>query len=818
METYKLRDLSFAYPGEEKPALKNISLSVSEGEFITLCGMSGSGKSTLLRHLKTALTPSGKRSGEIFFCGSPLSEASEREQAEKIGFVMQSPDHQSVTDKVWHELAFGLESLGAGNDIIRRKTAETASFFGIEDWYEEKISSLSGGQRQILNLACAVITSPDVLILDEPTAQLDPVSSERFITLLQKLNKELGLTIIMSEHDLDCAFSCSSRILLMEKGSIISDASPEKTAGYIYHNISNMKDALPEPAFLTNLLSSSPRSVSFTCARAELSSYISENPPLTPEVKKPAHDKKEIPALEMDSVYFRYERSGRDILSGLSVKAYRGEILSVLGANGTGKTTFLTLAGGISRQYRGRILYDGKKKCGIRMAYLPQDPGTMFVCESVMAELEEAAGDVTEKQLEKVIRQCRLRSLLHRHPYDLSGGEQQRAALAKLLLLSPGLLILDEPVKGMDIRSKNEIGRILRAIAAEGKCIILVSHDMDFCANYSDRCAMLFSGELIGTDEPHGFFCGNDFYTTQARRLTSGLIDNCVTRRDILYSLRRSDENSSSDSPENDTDPDGEDDGHAPALSEIRSRKKSAPLSIQCIRRSKRQLIIMLLTMLMAVPLTVFAGIYFFGDTKYLFISLLIMLECMFPFFMMFEKRHIRAREAVLIAVMSALIIISRGVFYMLPEFKPLTALVIISGVSLGAEAGFMIGAFSMLGSNIIFGQGPWTPWQMFAMGLIGLLAGLIPGSRSFPKKRILFSLFGFLAALIIYGGIMDPAAAIMSHIELNAETLISYYIAGLPLDLIHAVSTAIFIFIGSYPIIRKLERIKRKYGIVDVT
>ena len=824
MEKFRISDLNFYYPGSDLKSLDSISVSINEGEFITLCGLSGSGKSTLLRHLKTALTPFGKRTGEILFNNKPIEKTNERLQAEQIGFVMQSPDHQSVTDKVWHELVFGLENLGKEKSVIKRRAAETASFFGITEWYNKKISELSGGQKQILNIACAMITSPEVLILDEPTAQLDPMSAEKLMNLLKKINKELGTTIIISEHDLCYAFSCSDRIIVMEDGKIISDKDSERTSLYFYKNYYPFREAIPETAYIQHILGSNNRiSFKLSDGRKILHNWFEnkETDVKIPDLHKCSENKK--PLLEIKDGYFRYERGGKDILNGFSVKAYAGEIVSVVGSNGSGKTTFLCASAGIINIYRGIILYNGMKNNHIKAAYLPQNPQTLFISESVKEELysvfseTDYSDEIINAKINAVIKLCGLEKITERHPYDISGGEQQKTALAKILLTSPRLLLLDEPVKGVDIKSKNEIGIILRKLAQRGLCIVMVSHDMTFCAQYSDRCAMMFEGQLIGIDEPHRFFCGNEFYTTETRMLTKGIIDNCVTRKDYLYLLGSEEKTDNEDHDNYDIDVIfKENDNNTSKKYHYKRNTKKEIINIEKIPRSGKQLFIMLLIILLVIPFTIVSGIVFLNDSKYLFISLLILIECFVPFYFIFEKRSIRTREMVLIASMSAMCIVSRLIFYMLPEFKPITAIVIISGAALGAESGFLIGSLSMLCSNIIFGQGPWTPWQMFAMGLIGFLSGIILGGKHFPKNRFVFAACGFVFALIIYGGIMDPAAAVMSHISLTPETLLAYYSAGLPMDIIHAVSTSFFLMIASVPIIKKLERVKLKYGLIE--
>ena len=226
METFTVRDLTFFYPEQERPALDGVTLTVRRGEFLVLCGPSGCGKSTLLRQLKSVLTPHGSRQGEILFEGTPLEQLDQRSQSEKIGFVLQSPENQVVTDKVWHELAFGLESLGYDTPVIRRRVAEMASFFGIQTWFHKNVSDLSGGQKQLLNLASVMAMQPSVLILDEPTSQLDPIAASDFLAVLGRINRELGTTVILTEHRLEDAFPLASRAAVLDGGRLLCTGAP----------------------------------------------------------------------------------------------------------------------------------------------------------------------------------------------------------------------------------------------------------------------------------------------------------------------------------------------------------------------------------------------------------------------------------------------------------------------------------------------------------------------------------------------------------------------------------------------------------------
>ena len=458
---------------------------------------------------------------------------------------------------------------------------------------------------------------------------------------------------------------------------------------------------------------------------------------------------------------------------------------------------------------------------------------------------------------------CGLGGLLKQHPYDLSGGEQQRAALAKVLLTKPEILLLDEPTKGLDSAYKRQLAEILRELARNGTAIVFVSHDIEFCAEYADRCAMLFNGEIVSQGSPKEFFNDNGIYTTPINRMSREIIDNAVTVNDILYALGK-------EFPETPKFPE------IKKLDEIQVKEKKSPKKslfrkifsaisfltavffmlvtadiikieldkiiaygimfvtailfmiisggksekIHIIRKDNniKKLFVSIIMIFLAVPATIFCGVYFLDNTKYLFISLLIMLESIVPFYVMFERRAVQARELVLISTICALCVSGRAVFYMIPEFKPVTALVIISGAVFGSETGFLIGSVTMLVSNIFFGQGAWTPFQMFTMGLIGFLSGIIYQRGILPQNRISLAVFGFAAAFIIYGGIMNPATILLSGTSLNTGTVISAYIFGLPVDTVHAVSTALFLYIGAEPIISKIERIKLKYGLITIS
>ena len=524
LEILDIKDLSFTYPLAVSPALKNISFTVNEGEFIAVCGATGSGKSTLLRMLKPELSPLGERSGSIAFGKRPIDSA----KPSDIGFVMQDPEHQIVTDKVWHELAFGLENMGLPRSATARRTAEMASYFGIEDKFESNISELSGGQKQLINLAAVMVTEPELLILDEPTAQLDPITASELINTVKKLNRDLSLTVIIAEHRLEEVIPICDKLLVIDNGSIIAFGAPDDVLKQLYGH-SDIMCGMPAAARISALLGEKDCAISVTQGRALVRKYGNEKE-LT-ERKNETDCKKSI-ALGFKDVYYRYERTAPDVLKGLSFDVYENEIFCILGGNGSGKTTALSCASGILRPYSGSITVFGKKIKDYKnqslynecLALLPQDISTVFLRNTVREELKDAGADIDTLPFD-------LTPHLDKHPYDLSGGERQLAALAKVLALRPKLLLLDEPTKGLDAASKQRIITLLRKLTESGMTIVTVTHDVEFAAECADRCAMFFRGEIVSAAPPDEFFSENSFYTTAASRITRGHFRRAVTAK-----------------------------------------------------------------------------------------------------------------------------------------------------------------------------------------------------------------------------------------------------------------------------------------------
>lgn len=537
MADFEIKNLSFSYAtNPEKRVLDNINLTIEHGEYITVCGKSGSGKSTLLRHLKTVLAPAGERVGIIKFNGKELSDISTYEQASFIGFVMQNPDDQIVTDKVWHELAFGLENLGCDKSTIRLRVAEMASYFGIQNWFDKDTSDLSGGQKQLLNLASIMAMQPSVLILDEPTSQLDPIAAADFLNTVRKINLELGTTIIITEHRLEDILYASDRVVLMQEGKILACDEPHKIGEYLKSTDNEMFAAMPTPVQVYHGIDSAVTS-SHACPLtvregAEfLTSIIGYTDKLIPSLEKveDIYDEKAAKkdaVISLSDVWFRYERQGRDILKGVDLNVPKGKLFAIVGGNGTGKSTTLKAICNVVKPYRGKVRVNG------HCSMLPQDPASLFVKETVKDELLEMTHD--NERIESVAKTCDIEHLYASHPFDISGGEQQRVALAKVLLCEPEIILLDEPTKGLDNFFKIKFAGILKELTSSGVTIVMVSHDVEFCARYADICSMFFDGNIVTTNAPCKFFSENSFYTTAANRMSRHLFLNAINVEDVI--------------------------------------------------------------------------------------------------------------------------------------------------------------------------------------------------------------------------------------------------------------------------------------------
>lgn len=546
MEILSIKDLTFSYPNKENFALQNVNLSINSGDFVVVCGQSGSGKTTLLRMLKKEIAPHGEKQGAVYYKGEDVEKLDDKISAQKIGFVFQKPDQQIVTDKVWHELAFGLESLGYDSDYIRLRVGEMANYFGITSLFRKKTTELSGGQKQLMNLASVMAMSPDVIILDEPTSQLDPITANDFITTLKKINDELGLTVIIIEHRLQEVFPIADKVAVMEDGKVICYDTPRN----VCEKLSNhpMSQGFPSAVRIWQK-SGSKGECPLTVKEGR--NFINLN---FSERKLPLRNT--IPNTEdiitLKDVFFRYEKGGNDILSGTNLSIKKGEHFCILGGNGSGKTTTLKILAGLLKPYRGKVIIDNNKitkkttadfnRLGVAM--LPQNPESVFLKSRVIDDYTELCkikgiekSDYEDK-INSVAEKLGIKDLLENHPYDLSGGEIQKCALGKVLISEPKILLLDEPTKGVDAYSKLSLSKILQEIKSGGVTIITVTHDVEFASIVADRCGLFFDGEVLSSLVPQEFFSKNNFYTTASSRISRDKFANAVTVDDVVSLIK----------------------------------------------------------------------------------------------------------------------------------------------------------------------------------------------------------------------------------------------------------------------------------------
>ena len=460
----EVRGLSFAYPGADAAVLEGLDWSVPQGAFALLVGGTGSGKSTLLSLLKPEIAPTGECAGELRVLGEDVADMDVRASAERVGYVFQDPENQIVCETVWHEMAFGLENLGLARDEMRRRVAETSYFFWLEDWLHRDTDTLSGGRKQLLSLAAVLALRPRVLLLDEPTSQLDPVAEKNFLHALFRVNRELGCTVVVATHQprpmLEYA-TCAYRI---EGGRVREVADLASLGG---------REGL--------LALDSCRPVQGAAPGAAV---IREG-------------------------WFRYDRASGWVLRGLDVAFSAGAVHAIVGGNGCGKSTMLLVLAKTVKLQRGRMA-----RGAASAALLPQNPKALLVAETVRDELMEWASTCgyDEAAAQEQVARLGLAGLEARHPYDLSGGQRQLLALAKLLLIGPELLLLDEPTKGLDLASRRIIARALREHAQAGGTVIMATHDLDFAEQVADDIAMMFDGEIACMEPPSDFFADNVFY------------------------------------------------------------------------------------------------------------------------------------------------------------------------------------------------------------------------------------------------------------------------------------------------------------------
>lgn len=524
----EVRGLSFTYPGAEALVLDGLDWSVPQGAFALLVGGTGSGKSTLLSLLKPEISPMGECAGELFVLGESVADMDVRASAERVGYVFQDPENQIVCETVWHEMAFGLENLGMSRDEMRRRVAETSYFFGLEDWLHRDTDTLSGGRKQLLSLAAVLALRPRVLLLDEPTSQLDPVAEKSFLHALFRVNRELGCTVVVATHQPRPMLEYATYAYRIEGGRVC-EVADIASLGHREELFSDEVSGWGASRRAKNGVFSSasgqlgsldPRTGAPGAEKGLKSDKSGEfEAQILPQDDSGASSRaggcRILPKMHAGSAttlagsWFRYDRASGWVLRGLDAAFSAGAVHAVVGGNGCGKSTMLSVLAKTVKLQRGHM----ERGAG-SAALLPQNPKALLVAETVRDELMEWASTCGYDEAVAWERAASLglSGLDGRHPYDLSGGQRQLLALAKLLLIGPELLLLDEPTKGLDLASRRIIARALRDHAEAGGTVIMATHDLDFAEQVADDIAMMFDGEIACMEPPTDFFADNVFY------------------------------------------------------------------------------------------------------------------------------------------------------------------------------------------------------------------------------------------------------------------------------------------------------------------
>ncbi|MCM3764314.1 ABC transporter ATP-binding protein [Neobacillus niacini] len=539
MALIELTDVTFTYPDSLQPAITNLSLRIEKGQFVVLFGASGSGKSTLLKLLKNEIRPHGTLTGNIVINGSPIQDSSGLSQ--EIGFVFQDPENQIVADDVLHELVFGLENIGLTTNEMRNRVAEMVHFFGADDLLRRKSHELSGGKKQQINLASALLMQPNILLLDEPTSQLDPVSTRELLDMLKRLNEEFGMTIVLAEHRLEEVFTLADTIIMMEKGEVLIAGEPRQVLPQIW----NSKNRAYVPGIPSLFLKMHEKGL-LPLTVKEGRNWIATIKPtfLATETEKQQQQSKNV--IKTKGLSFRYEKSREFVLDELDFALNKGEFYALLGGNGSGKSTLIKALAGLVKSEQGKIWIDDKPIKSYKnndftkyIGYLPQNPKLFFLQDTVERELHatmEQFGLTDWTETEALLEELGIVHLKTNHPYDLSGGEIQKAALACVLLRKPKVLLLDEPTKGLDPISKKNLANILLSVKSNGVSILMSTHDVEFAAQHATKCGMMFQGKITSEDNPERFFNGNFFYTTMIQRIFRGQAMMPLTLEEAAHS------------------------------------------------------------------------------------------------------------------------------------------------------------------------------------------------------------------------------------------------------------------------------------------
>lgn len=534
MEVIKIDNITYWYPECSNPAIHDVSLSVKQGELVLLAGSSGCGKSTLLR-LINKLVPDyygGKIKGNVYLWGKDIKICTRKEIAERVGMVYQHPEKQIVLQDVERELAFGLENLNTDINKMKRNVSEVISFLNLNSIRGRSTINLSGGEKQKLAIGSVIAMDPEIILFDEPISQLDPIAAEEVLNCIFRLNKEMGKTIIIAEQRLDKCFEMADRVIFMEDGEIIAEGS-----GRCIPNSITQRCFLPVIPYMFRNAEWTRIPLNVKEARDEIIDREYKNVSISCSIKAYT-----TPVLQASNISFDYEKKN-SLLKNVSITLNKGEFMTVMGENGAGKSTLFKIISGLIDNYKGQVKINGKnikdmdtKERVKSIGYLSQNPNDYLGRDTVFDEVAYTLRNIGEfdpERVEKMLYRMDLEKLKNKKPRDLSGGEKQRTALACTIIAEPKVLILDEPTRGMDWNSKENLGRYLRELCDSGTSVVLITHDVDFAADYTDSISLMFNGSIIASGECRDIIKDAIYYSPQAAKVFRGLCNIIKTSEAI---------------------------------------------------------------------------------------------------------------------------------------------------------------------------------------------------------------------------------------------------------------------------------------------
>jgi len=553
----KIENFTFYYSGAPKPALAEINLEIRDGEFVLVTGPSGGGKSSLCRGIN-GLIPhfyGGKVAGQIEVQGLDTLKHPPKELATRVGMVFQDPENQLVATDVEREIAFGLENLAFPRDLIARRIEEALDTLGIADLRHRQLYELSGGEKQKIAIASVLALHPQVLMLDEPTSELDPHSAEEVLALIERLNDELGITIILIEHRLDRVIQHADRLIVLDGGRVVADGKTREVLSSNYQDIEAIGLGIPPVIRLTHELKSrgfNIKGMPLTVkeGRIMLSQVL---PRACARPPQPEAAKNNKPVIEMEKLWHIYPE-GNTALQDISLKIDEGEFVAIMGRNASGKTTLVKHLNGLLKPTRGMVAVGGidtkdttTAELARRVGFVFQNPNDHLLADTVAEEIAFTMKNLgfkdTSSRLNRTLDIFKLAEYQSQYPRSLSGGQKQRVALASVVAIQPRILILDEPTRGMEYRLKHELMDFLREYAGQGNTVILVTHDVETVAEYADRVVLLSDGEMVADGNKREVLSRARLFSPQINRLVQafteyGIPDDILTVAELLEIIK----------------------------------------------------------------------------------------------------------------------------------------------------------------------------------------------------------------------------------------------------------------------------------------